>query len=140
MDLTHQEIFQRYVYAGAVTRDPDAIAALFTEDGVYEAPLVPAGHPLHGRLVGRAAIRAGTSAYHQLPTHQGTVNLGRSAHLLHDTPDPDVFIAEIDVAFDGTDGRQTTMSLVQIFRLRAGQIAVLRDYFTEPPSDASTGR
>ncbi|MBW4704550.1 MULTISPECIES: nuclear transport factor 2 family protein [unclassified Micromonospora] len=140
MDLTHQEIFQRYVYAGAVTRDPDAIAALFTEDGVYEAPLVPAGHPLHGRLVGRAAIRAGTNAYHQLPTPEGTVNLTRSAHLLHDTPDPDVFIAEIDVAFDGTDGQQTTMSLVQIFRLRAGQIAVLRDYFTEPPSDAPAGR
>ncbi|MFY1626430.1 nuclear transport factor 2 family protein [Micromonospora sp. WMMD723] len=140
MDLTHQEIFQRYVYAGAVTRDPDAIAALFTEDGVYEAPLAPAGHPLHGRLVGRAAIRAGTSAYHQLPTHQGTVNQARSAHLLHDTPDPDVFIAEIDVAFDGPDGQQTTMSLVQIFRLRAGRIAVLRDYFTEPPADASAGR
>ncbi|WP_420116995.1 hypothetical protein, partial [Micromonospora sp.] len=52
------------------------------------------------------------------------------------TRDPDVFIAEIDVAFDGTDGQRTTMSLVQIFRLRTGQIAMLRDYFTEPPSDA----
>ncbi|MFY1685426.1 hypothetical protein ACN265_28295 [Micromonospora sp. WMMD730] len=47
-----------------------------------------------------------------------------------------MFIAEIDVAFDGTDGQRTTMSLVQIFRLRTGQIAMLRDYFTEPPSDA----
>ncbi|SCF15460.1 SnoaL-like domain-containing protein [Micromonospora matsumotoense] len=65
MALTHQEIFERYVYAGAVTRDPDAIAALFTEEGVYDAPLAPDGHPLPGRLVGRAAIRAGTSAYHQ---------------------------------------------------------------------------
>ena len=45
-----------------------------------------------------------------------------------------MFIAEIDVAFDEADGRRTTMSLVQIFRLRDGQIAMLRDYFTELPS------
>jgi ketosteroid isomerase-like protein len=45
-----------------------------------------------------------------------------------------VFIAEIDVAFDESDGRRTTMSLVQIFRLRDGQIAELRDYFSEQPS------
>ncbi|MEU1757371.1 nuclear transport factor 2 family protein [Micromonospora matsumotoense] len=140
MALTHQEIFERYVHAGAVTRDPDAIAALFTEDGVYDAPVAPDGHPLRGPLVGRAAIRAGTSAYHQLPTYQGTMNPQRSAYVLHDTPDPDVFIAEIDVAFDEADGRRTTMSLVQIFRLRAGQIAMLRDYFTDRPSAASGGR
>ncbi|MEV6494095.1 nuclear transport factor 2 family protein [Actinoplanes sp. NPDC051633] len=132
MALTHKEIFERYVYAGAITRNPDAIAAMFTEDGVYEAPLVPDGHPLH-RLVGRAAIRTGTGTYHQRPARHGTVNLERSAYVLHDTPDPDVFIAEIDVALDEAGGRATTMSLVQIFRLRDGQIARLRDYFAEPP-------
>jgi len=139
--LTHKEIFERYVYAGAITRNPDAIAAMFTEDGVLEAPLVPDDHPLR-RLVGRAAIRAGTSAYHQQPAPQGTMNVERSAYVLHETADPDVFIAEIDVAFDEAEdedededyGRRTTMSLLQIFRLRDGQIAVLRDYFAEPPS------
>ena len=133
MGLTHKEIFERYVHAGAITRNPDAVAAMFTEDGVYDSPLVSDGHPLR-RLVGRDAIRTGTSVYHQQPTDQGTMNLQRSAYVLHDTPDPDVFIAEIDIAFDQDDGRQTTMSLVQIFRLRDGQIAVLRDYFAEPPS------
>jgi len=137
--LTHKELFERYVYAGAVTRNPDAIAAMFTEDGVLDAPLVPDGHPLHRRLVGRDAIRSGTSLYHQQLTHQGTLNVERSAYVLHDTADPDVFIAEIDVAFDEADGRRTTMSLVQIFRLRDGQIAMLRDYFTELPSVASGG-
>ena len=39
--LTHREIFERYVYAGAISRNPGAIVAMFTEDGVYEAPLVP---------------------------------------------------------------------------------------------------
>ena len=121
------------MYAGAITRNPDAIAALFTEDGVYDSPLVPDDHPLR-RLVGRDAIRAGTSAYHQQPTYQATMNLERSAFVLHDTADPDVFMAEIDVAFTEADGRRTTMSLLQIFRLRDGQIAMLRDYFSEQPS------
>ena len=44
--------------------------------------------------------RTGTSVYHQQPTYQGTMNVERSAYVLYDTPDPDVFIAEIDVAFD----------------------------------------
>ena len=140
MALTHKEIFERYIYAGAITRNPDAIAAMFTEDGVYDAPLVPDGHPLHRRLVGRDAIRTGISGYHQQPTYQGTMNLERTAYVLHDTPDPDVFIAEIDVAFDQADERRTTMSLVQIFRLCDGQIATLRDYFAELPSVASDCR
>jgi uncharacterized protein len=131
--LTHKQIFERYMYAGAITRNPDAIAAMFTEDGVYDAPLVPDGHPLR-HLVGRDAIRTGTGLYHQQPTYQATMNLERSAYVLHDTSDPDVFMAEIDVAFDEADGRRTTMSLLQVFRLRDGQIANLRDYFTELPS------
>jgi uncharacterized protein len=128
---THQELFERYVHAGAITRNPDAIAALFTEDGVYEAPLAPAGHPLR-HLTGRAEIRAGTSAYHRQSADLGTINPERSGYVLHDTADPDVFIAEIDVALDQPGGRRTTMSLVQIFRLRDGRIARLRDYFAEP--------
>ena len=123
------------MHAGAITRNPDAIAAMFTEDGVYDSPLAPDDHPLR-RLVGRDAIRTGTSAYHQQPTYQATMNLERSAYVLHDTADPDVFIAEIDVAFDEAYGRRTTMSLLQIFRLRDGQIAKLRDYFSELPSVA----
>ena len=132
MAPTNKEVFERYIHAGAITRNPDAVAAMFTEDGVYDAPLAPAGHPLHRRLVGRDAIRTGVAVYHQQPTYQAAMNLERSAYVLHDTADPDVFIAEIDVAFDHADGRRTTMSLVQIFRLRNGQIAMLRDYFSEP--------
>jgi ketosteroid isomerase-like protein len=124
------------MYAGAVTRNPDAIAAMFTEDGVFDAPLAPDGHPLHRRLVGREAIRAGISVYHQQPAYQAAVNLARSTSVLHDTTDPDVFIAETDVAFDEPDGRRTTMALLRIFRIRDGQIAMLRDYFSELPSVA----
>lgn len=74
------------------------------------------------------------SRYHQQLTNPGAVNGDRSAFILHDTADPDIFITEIDVALDTADGQRVTMSLVQIFRLRDGQIAMLRDYFAELPS------
>ena len=132
--LTHREIFERYVYASAISRDPIATAAMFTEDGVFEAPLVPNGHLLPRRLVGRNAIRTGISAYQRDPAYQGTVNVEQSAYVLHDTADPNVFIAEIDTVFDEANGQRTTMSLVKIFRVRDEQIVSLRDYFTPPPS------
>jgi hypothetical protein len=128
--LTHKEIFERYLYAGAISRDPDAQAAMFTEDGVYEAPLIPDGHRLPRRLAGRSAIRDGISAFHRAPEAQGTVNAGLSRLVLHDTADSDVFIAELDAVLDHPGGQRETVSLVQVFRIRDGQIALLRDYFT----------
>ena len=128
--LTHKEIFERYMYAGAISRNPEAVAAMFTEDGVYEAPLIPDGHRLPRRLVGRDAIRAGLSAFHRELASQGTVNAGQSRLVLHDTADADVFIAELDAVLDHPGGRREPVSLVQIFRIRDGRIAVLRDYFS----------
>jgi ketosteroid isomerase-like protein len=128
------------VYAGPISRDPDAIAAMFTEDGVFEAPLVPDGHLLPRRMVGRDAIRTGIGAYLRYPAYEGTVNVERSAYVLHDTADPDVFIAEIDAAFDEANGATTTMSQVKIFRVRDRLIVSLRDYFTPPPPFASRHR
>ncbi|GAB3975487.1 nuclear transport factor 2 family protein [Plantactinospora veratri] len=133
MTLTHREIFERYLHAGAISRDPEAVAALFTEDGEYEAPLLPAGHPLPRRLVGRRAIRAGMGAYHREPAYQGTADLAESGYSLHETADPDVFVVEIDTVLVAPTGQRTTMSLVQIFRIRDGRIAKLRDYFPPPP-------
>ena len=115
MTLTHKEIFERYVYAGAITRNPDAVAAMFTEDGTIEAPLVPEGHTLPRRLVGRDAIRTGVEAYQREPAFDGTVNFAESAYVLHDTADPDVFIAEIDTVLDGPAGRRVTMSRRSLF-------------------------
>ncbi|BCJ40672.1 hypothetical protein GCM10010168_73400 [Actinoplanes ianthinogenes] len=122
MTDSHRELFERYVYAGAITRNPDAIADLFTEDGIFEAPLVSPGGPLPSRLAGREAIRAGIGAFQQ--DAPGPVDPARSGYVLHETADPGVFIAEIDAVSGGVE-----MSLVQIFRIRDGQIAHLRDYF-----------
>lgn len=123
--MTAQEIFRRYVRAGALTRDADSLAELFTEDGVLEAPLVPDGHAFPNRMVGREAIRAGMAEYYRRPAGApGAVDTARSSFVLHETTDPDVVIAEIDTVVDGV-----AMSLVQIVRLRDGKIARLRDYF-----------
>lgn len=120
------------MYAGPIRRDTEAVAALFTDDGVFEAPLLPADHRLPRRLQGRDAIRAGFGAYHRHPAMQATVDVERSGYVLHETADPEVFIAEIDTVLTEADGRRTTMSLVQIFRIRDGLIASLRDYFAPP--------
>jgi ketosteroid isomerase-like protein len=126
---TPQQIFERYVYAGTMTRNADALAESFTEDGVLEAPLMPAGAAFPRRLVGREEIRAAMAAYYEQPVKDDrSPNFEKSGYVLHTTSDPDVFIAEIDTVFDG-DGKDTPVSLVQIFRIRDGRIARLRDYF-----------
>ncbi|MFE0106425.1 nuclear transport factor 2 family protein [Streptomyces sp. NPDC059009] len=131
MSRTPQEIFESYVYAGAMTRNADALAANFTADGVFEAPLMPAGAAFPRRLVGREEIRSAMTAYYEQQAKGDRVpNLEKSGYVLHTTSDPDVFIAEIDTVFDGDgDGEDVTVSLVQIFRIRDGKIACLRDYF-----------
>ncbi|GIG91728.1 nuclear transport factor 2 family protein [Plantactinospora endophytica] len=133
MTLTHREVFERYVHAGPISRDPDAVAALFTDDGIFEAPLVPDGHPLPRRLVGREAIRSGIGAYQQAPAYQGAVDVAESGYVLRDTTDPEVFVVEIDTVLVLPSGHRTTMSLVQIFQVRDGRIVKLRDYFPVPP-------
>ena len=42
MAATPQEIYQRYLRA-TLTQNADAVAEMFTVDGVFQAPLVPAG-------------------------------------------------------------------------------------------------
>ncbi|MFC0843006.1 nuclear transport factor 2 family protein [Streptomyces noboritoensis] len=134
MSVSAQEIFQKYVYAGAMTRNADALAELFTEDGVLEAPLVPADAAFPRRTEGREEIRRAMAAYYERQTGGGGVgvpNVEKSRYVLHITDDPEVFIAEIDTVFDGEgDGADETFSLVQIVRVRDGKIAYLRDYFT----------
>jgi uncharacterized protein len=137
--MTPQELYQRYLYAGAMTRDADALAGLFAEDGVLESPLVPPGHAYPRRLAGREQIRAGMAAFYQRsaaaaaasgqPKDASAVDLAKSGFELHVTADPGVFIAEVDTVLNGPEGT-TTVSLVQLFRVRDGQITLLRDYFS----------
>jgi hypothetical protein len=134
--MTPQEIYQRYVYAGALTRNADALADLFAADGVLESPLVPPGHDYPRRLEGREQIRAGMAAYYQRSADAGQAagtgqapDTGQSRYVLHTTADPGVFIVEIDAVLSGPAG-STTIPLVQIFRVRDDTITLLRDYFS----------
>ena len=123
-----RELFERYMRAG-MSKDAGAVAAMFTEEGVIEAPLVPPGGPFPPRMAGHDEIKAGLAAYYARPADTGLkVLLDQSRYVLHTTEDPAVFIAEIDTAYEKA-GEVTRMSLVQIFRLRDGKIALLRDYF-----------
>jgi hypothetical protein len=126
--LTNHEIYQRYVWAG-MTRDATALSELFTADGVLETPLVSAGSAYPRRMDGREEIRQAMAAYYERSANDDrTVNVDKTRYVLHTTTDPDVFIVEIDAAFDSPAGA-SGMSLVQIFRLRDRKIALLRDYF-----------
>jgi hypothetical protein len=49
--------------------------------------------------------------------------------VVHTTTDPDVFIAETDVALDTAAGVEV-VSMVKIFRMRDDEIVLLRDYFS----------
>jgi ketosteroid isomerase-like protein len=112
-----------------MSKDAGAVAAMFTEDGVIEAPLMPPGGPFPPRMAGHDEIKAGLAAYYARPADTGLkVRVDQTRYVLHTTEDPAVFIAEIDTAYEKAD-EVTRMSLVQIFRLRDGKIALLRDYF-----------
>jgi ketosteroid isomerase-like protein len=125
---TPQEIFERHVWAG-MTRNPDAFADLFTEDGVVEAPFAPLDGPYPRRVEGRDKIRKTVAAIHErMAGVELRVNIEQTRYVLHTTADPNVFIVEIDTAID-TDHGVETMPFVRIYRLRDGKIASLRDYF-----------
>jgi limonene-1,2-epoxide hydrolase len=81
-------------------------------------------------MQGREEIRRQLTAYYQRLAGPGrSIDTNASRYVLHVTSDPDVFIVEIDAVFDGPAEQQTTMSLVQIFRISDGKIAMMRDYF-----------
>jgi ketosteroid isomerase-like protein len=128
MTATHQELFERHVRAGMVG-DADLMAGLFAVDGVFEAPFVAPGGPFPHRLEGREAIRAAMADYYRRPRPAYVVDPDRSRYALHETADPEVFVAELD-GVATLEGREVALPIVRIFRLRDGEIALLRDYFT----------
>jgi hypothetical protein len=134
--MTPQEIYQGYLWASAMTRNADALAGLFADDGVLESPLVPAGHDYPRRLEGREQIRTEMAAYYQRSANAAQAadtgqkpDTDKSRYVLHTTGDPEVFIVEIDAVLSGPGG-STTIPLVQIFRVHDDKITLLRDYFS----------
>jgi hypothetical protein len=69
-------------------------------------------------------------AFHRELPSGGTVDAGRSRLVLHEAADAGVFAAELDAVPEHPGGRRALVSLVQAGRIRDGQIAMPRDYFT----------
>ncbi len=63
MAATPQEVYRRYLWA-TLTQNADAVAEMFTVDGVFQAPLVPAGQAFPRHLEGREQIRTGLAEYY----------------------------------------------------------------------------
>ena len=86
MTTSSQEIYQRYVWASAITSNADAVAEMFTADGVIEAPLLAADKLFPQRVQGREEIRGKLAAYYEQSGDPGrTVNAQASRYVLHET-------------------------------------------------------
>jgi ketosteroid isomerase-like protein len=133
-EATAREIFARFVRTG-VERDLSAQADLYASDGVLEWPFAPAGMPR--RTEGREAIRRVLAGLHAGADAAGLRVTGVREVAVHDTTDPEVIIAEFEVQAEaGTT--PTTLPYVQVYRVRAGEIVSLRDYWSPATAAAVT--
>ncbi|ONH23026.1 nuclear transport factor 2 family protein [Pseudofrankia asymbiotica] len=97
---------------------------LYAEDVVIELPFARPGMPK--RFEGRDAFRAFTAAAGAaLPVRfEGFRDV-----VIHETADPEVIIAEYDLAGTvTTTGRQASESFILVLRVRDGRIVHLREY------------
>jgi ketosteroid isomerase-like protein len=123
VDLTPRDAFARFqdVLLG---RSPELADDLYAEDIVIELPFARPGAPrrFEGRDVFRSYSAAARTA---LPVRfEGFRNV-----VLHDTADPEVIIAEYDLAGTvTTTDRQASASFVVVLRVRDGRIVHLREY------------
>ncbi|MBE1612993.1 ketosteroid isomerase-like protein [Actinopolymorpha pittospori] len=120
---TPREVYAALVRA-IVAADADAAADLYAEDGVLELVFTRPGivPRRQGREDIREAARAGWDALPLRFESHRTV-------ALHDSPDPEVVIAEFELA--GTSlagGRAFTLSMLVILRVRDGHIVHQREY------------
>lgn len=120
---TAREVYAALVRA-IVAADADAAADLYAEDGVLELVFTRPGvvPRRQGREDIRTAARAGWDALPlRFESHRTLA--------LHDSPDPEVVIAEFELA--GTSlatGRAFTLSMLVILRVRDGHILHQREY------------
>jgi uncharacterized protein (TIGR02246 family) len=103
--------------------DADGYADLFAPDGVIESPFAPPGSP--SRLEGRETIRE-----HARRVMASPVRLEAFEEVeLYLTQDPEVVIAEVRAtATLTTTGQSVVTTSLQIYRIRAGQIVLFRDF------------
>ena len=103
-----------------------AAVELFAADAVLELPFAPEG--LARRIEGRDAIRAALEPRYTAARATGR-KLTYANLVIHDTADDEVIIAELEALSRELDGTTTVLSFIQVYRVRAGEIVLQRDYF-----------
>lgn len=122
-ELTPREAYARFQQV-LLGNAPELADDLYAEDVVIEFPFARPG--MRRRFEGREAFRSFVAA--------GGVPLpvrfeGFRDVVIHDTADPEVIIAEYDLAGTvTTTNRQAAESFVLVLRVRAGRIVHLREY------------
>jgi uncharacterized protein len=118
--MTHEEFFARRTRAVASGRFTDLIAE-YADDAVVHQPFAqPEPITLRGRDQIAEHLARGAAA----PLAMGVRNV-----VIHETADPEVFIAEYDYELRATaTGRTGTVANIQVFRVRDGLIVESRDY------------
>jgi len=114
----------------------DALADLYAVDGIHEFPLTAPGRP--PRYNGREEIRAGYGA--AWGASPARVNEIRNV-VVHETADPEVIVAEQEVAATvTTTGQPFTLAFLLVMRVRDGLIVHLRDYMDALGAAHALGR
>jgi ketosteroid isomerase-like protein len=122
-----REMVER-VHRLAAAYDLRGQADLYALDGVLEWPFAPAGVPQ--RVEGRERIREVLASLEGAVRRAGTCVTTVRATAVHQTPDPEVVIVELEVAGElTTTGATYQLPYIQVFRIRDGQIVLFRDYF-----------
>jgi uncharacterized protein len=104
--------------------DTDGFVALFADDAVIEMPFAGAGLP--ARLDGKAAISALSKGMESAPLRVDDI----VTTAYYQTSDPELVVVEI--VSQGTvtaTGQRFEAPCIQVFRIRDGQIRLMRDYF-----------
>jgi ketosteroid isomerase-like protein len=118
--ISPREVYERFLRSLAA-RDWDDLFELYAEDVVVDVPFAP-GKPV--RITGREALREHFAAMERRPVEIRVEDL-----VIHETADPEVFVAEFD--YDGrvTDsGREFHVANIVVARVRDGRIVESRDY------------
>jgi uncharacterized protein len=121
MSATPREVLAR-MHELTLT-DDKAVVDLYAEDGAHELPFAPPGAPR--RIEGREALRALMNAQsgRSPVTYEGFENL-----TVWETTDPEVIIAEYEIAGTGADGAGFRIPQLLVLRVRDGRIALTRSY------------
>ncbi len=126
--MTAKEIYLRQLEL-ARARDRVAQLEFYAPDATIEFPFAPEGTP--GRFQGREEILAMFQALDVTRGSGTRVIEDRSSLTVHESNDPEVIIAEVDLTVEFLDLSQTReIRQVHVVRVQDAKIISHRDYFS----------